>query len=155
MSLRLDKLDYAIIELLQQDGRMPFQRIAEHVGVSAKTVSTRLDRLVDAGVIVITAVVCPAAIGYPVLATIFIESEMGQTMSVAEQLAAMEEVAFVSLTAGDPDIYASIRIKSNEMLAAFMTDKLAQIPGIRKARLLLLLKTLKMASQWQPPRPGT
>lgn len=147
----LDDLDKQIIQALQEDARMAFEKIASRVGVSARTVSTRVNRLVESGVIDLIAVVNPERIGYPVLGTIFIETELRETKQVAERLAAMEEVAFVGLTAGDPDIYASVRASSNVALATFMTEKLPSIPGVRKARMLLVLETVKSASRWQVP----
>ena len=39
-------MDLRILDLLQADGRMPFVKIAEQLGVSDTTVRTRVDRLV-------------------------------------------------------------------------------------------------------------
>lgn len=47
----LDDLDLEILELLLEDGRRSFNDIAERVGVSGPTVSDRIDRLIDRGVI--------------------------------------------------------------------------------------------------------
>ncbi len=148
----LDDLDLLIIKSLQKDGRMPFDKIAAHAGVSARTISARVNRLVEQGVISIMAVVNPEKIGYPVLATIFIETEISQTKAVADYLASVDEVAFVGLTSGDPDIYASIRAESNSALATFMSEKLPTIDGIRRARLLLVLDVVKAASRWTIPQ---
>jgi Lrp/AsnC family transcriptional regulator for asnA, asnC and gidA len=42
----IDEMDLRILDLLQADGRMPFVKIAEQLGVSDTTVRTRVDRLV-------------------------------------------------------------------------------------------------------------
>lgn len=47
----LDELDLEIIELLLADGRRSYSDIADHVDVSGPTVSDRVDRLIDRGVI--------------------------------------------------------------------------------------------------------
>lgn len=47
----LDETDLEILRLLVEDGRRPFSDIAERVGVSGPTVSDRVDRLVEEGVI--------------------------------------------------------------------------------------------------------
>lgn len=47
----LDDLDLEILELLLEDARRSYSDIAERVGVSGPTVSDRIDRLVDRGVI--------------------------------------------------------------------------------------------------------
>lgn len=152
MSEPLDDLDLFIIKSLQEDGRKPFDKIASQANVSARTISARVNRLVDDGVINITAVVNPEKVGYPVLATVFVETEINRTKAVADLLAAMNEVAFVGLTSGDPDIYASIRAESNSALATFMSEKMPAIEGVRRARLLLVLDVVKAASRWMIPQ---
>ncbi len=152
MPEHLDDLDRVIIKSLQEDGRMPFDKIASQANVSARTISSRVNRLVDQGIISIVAVVNPERIGYPVLATVFIETEINRTKAVADYLASMEEVAFVGLASGDPDIYASIRAESNSAIATFMSEKLPAIEGVRRARLLLVLDVVKAASKWMIPQ---
>lgn len=152
MAISLDNLDISIIQALQQDGRTPFDKIANDTGVSPRTISARVSRLLEDGVIDIIAVVNPERVGYPVLATIFVETELNRTKQVADTLARMDEVAFVSLTSGDPDIYASVRAESNHALATFMTEKLPCIQGIRRSRMLLVLDVVKAASKWMVPK---
>jgi Lrp/AsnC family transcriptional regulator, regulator for asnA, asnC and gidA len=152
MAVSLDDLDVAIIHALQKDGRTPFDKIASQTDVSSRTISARVNRLVESGVIDIIAVVNPEPLGYPVLATVFIETEMSQTKHVADVLAKMEEVAFVGLTSGDPEIYASVRAESNHALSRFMTEKLPAIRGIRRSRMLLVLDVVKAASKWCVPK---
>jgi Lrp/AsnC family transcriptional regulator for asnA, asnC and gidA len=152
MAVSLDNLDMAIIETLQKDGRTAFDKIAGQTGVSARTISARVNRLIEAEVIDIIAVVNPERVGYPVLATVFIETELNKTKQVAETLAKIDQVAFVSLTSGDPDIYASVRAESNHALATFMTETLPCIKGIRRSRMLLVLDVVKAASKWMVPK---
>ena len=152
MAEALDDLDLTIIKALQKDGRVSFDKIAAKVGVSARTISARVNRLVENGTINITAVVNPERVGYPVLATVFIETEINRTRAVANYLAAMEEVAFVGLTSGDPEIYISVRAASNSALAQLMSDKLPAIDGVRRTRMLLVLDVVKAASRWTIPQ---
>lgn len=49
--LDLDETDLEILDLLIEDARRPYSDIAERVGVSGPTVSERVDRLRDRGVI--------------------------------------------------------------------------------------------------------
>ncbi|SNZ02760.1 DNA-binding transcriptional regulator, Lrp family [Natronoarchaeum philippinense] len=49
--VELDDTDLNILELLAEDSRRPYSEIAEKVGVSPPTVSDRVDRLEDLGVI--------------------------------------------------------------------------------------------------------
>lgn len=49
--VELDDTDLHILQLLTEDSRRPFSEIADKVGVSPPTVSDRVDRLDDLGVI--------------------------------------------------------------------------------------------------------
>ncbi|MFN3338012.1 MAG: Lrp/AsnC family transcriptional regulator, partial [Thermomicrobium sp.] len=96
----IDDLDRSIIRLLQEDSRMPSAEIARRLGVAERTVRARINRLVQDGVVKLVAIVNPGALGYDVTADIFLEVEPGRLEEVAEQLVAMEEVAYVGLTTG-------------------------------------------------------
>ena len=50
-TLSLDRIDIAILESLQKDGRMPNAALAEKVGLSQSACSRRLDNLEKTGVI--------------------------------------------------------------------------------------------------------
>ena len=49
--MALDRIDIAILEALQKDGRMPNAALAEKVGLSQSACSRRLDNLEKSGVI--------------------------------------------------------------------------------------------------------
>src|SRR5438067_5009508 len=61
---RLDDVSKAIIELLQEDGRMPYATIAKQVGLSEAAVRQRVQRLLDAEVVQIVAVTDPLRVGF-------------------------------------------------------------------------------------------
>ncbi len=63
-ALVLDDLSRAIIEQLQQDGRRPYARVAEAVGLSEAAVRQRVQRLLEAGVMQIVAVTDPVQVGF-------------------------------------------------------------------------------------------
>ena len=49
--MALDRIDIAILDALQKDGRMPNAALAEKVGLSQSACSRRLDNLEKSGVI--------------------------------------------------------------------------------------------------------
>ncbi len=54
MAIKLDSLDLAIIQQLQRDARASISSLSEKVGSSRPTVTARLRRLMDQGLVVIT-----------------------------------------------------------------------------------------------------
>ena len=72
----LDEVDQKILELLEKDARMSLKDIAECVFLSSTAVSTRIERLKEAGVIEGFQVqINPIALGYYTKAFINLEVE--------------------------------------------------------------------------------
>ena len=71
MAVVLDDLDWQLLELLQQDGRLTFRELGRRVSLSAPAVTERVRRLEEAGVIVgYRAVVAPDRLGLPIEAVV-------------------------------------------------------------------------------------
>jgi Lrp/AsnC family leucine-responsive transcriptional regulator len=67
--VRLDDIDWTILDELQRDGRVGFRELGRRVGLSPPAVAARVRRLEQAGVITgYRAIVDPAALGLDVLA---------------------------------------------------------------------------------------
>ncbi len=67
--MRLDDIDWEILDELQADGRVGYRELGRRVGLSAPAVTARVRRLEEAGVITgYRAVVDPVALGLDVLA---------------------------------------------------------------------------------------
>src|SRR3954471_17252083 len=98
----LDDVSRAIIEQLREDGRRSYARIATAVGLSEAAVRQRVQRLLDAGVVQIVAVTDPGQVGYARQAMIGIKAH-GDTRAVADEVAALEEVTYVVISAGSLD----------------------------------------------------
>ena len=100
----VDDLDKRIIEHLQEDGRRPFTRIADELGVSEAAVRARTNRLVERGILQIVGVTDPLRVGFHQMAMIGVRCEASKLMDVAARLAEMPEVDYVVVTAGAFDI---------------------------------------------------
>jgi Lrp/AsnC family transcriptional regulator for asnA, asnC and gidA len=149
---KLDRIDWEIIALLNEDGRMPSAEIARRMGnVSARTVTNRIEALTRKGIINIRAVVNPETVGYGVLADVFIEVEPGRVREVAEGVAGLSQVSYVACATGDTDISISVRARSIEELFNFVTEKLGKIPGVRRTQSYLLPLKIKDLDTWLPP----
>ena len=149
---KLDRIDWEIIALLNEDGRMPSAEIARRLGdVSARTITNRIEALTTKGIINIRAIVKPEMFGYSVLADVFIEVEPGRVREVAEGVAEFSQVSYVACATGDTDISISVRARSIEELFNFTTEKLGKIPGVRRTQSYLLPLKIKDLDTWLPP----
>ena len=122
MSHKVDRVDQAIVRLLSEDGRMSSAEIARRIGnVSERSVRYRIDRLIRDGVIQVSAIVNPKALGFTVTADIFIEVEPGHVLDVARTLAEFECVSYLACSTGDRDVSIQVFARDNEELYRFVT----------------------------------
>jgi Lrp/AsnC family transcriptional regulator for asnA, asnC and gidA len=101
--LVLDDISKQIIEQLQEDGRRSYAAIGKAIGLSEAAVRQRVQRLQDAGVMQIVAVTDPLTLGFRRQAMIAIKTD-GDLEKVADQLADMDEIDYVVITAGSFDV---------------------------------------------------
>lgn len=126
-----DDIDRAIIEQLRQNGRATNQQIADRLGVTAATVSSRIRRMEEANKLRVVAVSDFSAHGYNVLIPAAIEVDGRPAAEVAEQLIAFPEVFAAHLVTGPHDIDVLLALKDYDEVSDLMLRKLAQVEGIR------------------------
>jgi len=147
-----DDFDWKIIALLNEDGRMPSAEIARKLGdVSARTITNRINALIENGIINIRAVVNPETVGYGVMADVFVEVEPGRVREVAELAAEFPQSSYVACATGETDVSISLRVRSIDELFEFVTEKLGKIPGVRRTQSFLLPVKIKDLDTWLPP----
>lgn len=152
---KLDAVDKQIADLLMENGRMSSATIASRLGaISERAVRHRIDRLVTNGIIRITAIACPSPLGFQVTADVYIQVEAGAAASVAEAVAAFENVNFVAFVTGTHDISAQVLAHDNAELFTFVNQALSAIPGVRRTTIAIIPQIIKDIDQWHIP-PGS
>ena len=129
--LIFDQLDHQLIHALQLDGRVPFARFAELVGVSEQTVARRFRRLRTAGVVRVLGLVDPVALGESSW-TVRIQSRPDAAVRLAEALAHRDDVSWVNLTSGGSEIICVARSRTSQQRDELLLHKLpktAQVIG--------------------------
>ena len=139
----MDELDTRIIEILQNDGRASNAGIARTVGVSEGTVRRRLKRLIQGEYIRVVAMTDPAKMGYVSEGLIGLQADLDKIDSVADELAKLEEVSWVTITTGAYDIFAWATLQSAEALGIFLRTRVATIPGVRRTETFVNLAVKK------------
>ena len=142
----MDNLDTKIIEMLQEDGRASNAGIARHVGVSEGTVRRRLKRLIQEDFIRVSAALDPAKMGYASEALIGVQVDPDKIEQVADDLASLKEISWVSITTGTYDIFAWAAMETAETLGIFLRTKIGTIPGVRRTETFVNLSMKKRGS---------
>jgi Lrp/AsnC family transcriptional regulator for asnA, asnC and gidA len=144
--MKLDDTDKAIIEALQDDGRMPFSALGPKVGLSPAAVRQRVLHLIDEGVMQVVAVTDPTTLGFTVQAMVGVEVE-GSTEAVAAKLAAMDEVDYVVIVTGRFDILIETVAEDAEGLISVMS-RVRAIGGVTRAEIFTYLRLEKQTYNW-------
>ena len=139
----MDELDRSVIQILQDDGRASNARIAREVGVSEGTVRRRLKRLIQNGVIKVSALPDPEALGYETEALVGIQVDPDKIDTVASELAELREASWVSVTTGSFDIFTWVTLPSSEELGNFLKSRVGTISGVRRTETFVSLSVRK------------
>lgn len=139
----LDQTDLAIIDALQQDGRVAFAQIAEQLGVSPGMIRQRYSRLVEQGFLKVVAITNPLRMGYKTMAMIGIRVDGSKLLDVAAKVSKLDEVIYMVISSGRFDIFAEVVCHDHEELLRFITEKLSTIDGVRESESFMHLKIVK------------
>jgi len=106
-----DDVDVAIITLLQQDGRASYADIAQKVGLSLSGCRTRVQRLLESGVMQIGAIKQRSDMTDDLLFGIGINAH-GDLTAVTKVLGAEQGLEFMARTVGRYDLIATLSFNS-------------------------------------------
>lgn len=141
MASTVDNLDRQLLSLLRANGRESVVNLANRLGVTRATVNSRLDKLIENGVIVGFSVRVrdPADVS-AVRAIMLLAVEGRNTREVIRSLRGVPEIAALHTTNGRWDLVAEM---SCESLAAFdaALGVIRGIDGIRYSETSILLSS--------------
>lgn len=149
---KIDNTDCSIVNLLMDDGRMSASEIARRIGdISERAVRYRIRQLLNHKVIRISAIPNPKALGYSVVADVFIEVETSAIQAVAKMLSGYEFVSYVACSIGERDISVQVVARDADEVYSFSTDVIGKLPGVRKTTTSIVPITLKDVYEWKIP----
>jgi Lrp/AsnC family transcriptional regulator for asnA, asnC and gidA len=136
-----DQLDIRIMDLLQSDGRMPFVKIAEQLGVSDTTVRTRVQRLTGRFGLKFVVDVDPNSLGLVYL-NMALRVQGPSLGKVVQRLANQQQVVFLARTTGGYDLMAEVICRDYDDLMS-MLDDVRAVPGITHIDTFTVLRVEK------------
>ena len=139
----IDEIDQRIIEALQLDGRRPFTKLAAELGISEASVRQRVANLINNQVMQIVAITNPLKMGFSLACMISIRVSGERLLEAAREIAAFDEVIYLIVCAGNPDLLAEVVCQDNDHLLRFLTDKLYKVPGVLQTETHPYLRVVK------------
>lgn len=145
----LDDLDRRIVRALQRDGRMSNTEVGRALGVPEATARKRIARLVDNGLIHVTAVPTPEAVGVTVSAMIGVSVTLTELDTVAERVRGFPSVRYLGISVGRYDLMIEAFFESQSALLDFVKDELGALPGVTDVETMVILKIAKFSYEWE------
>lgn len=130
----MDVKDRQIIRLLQEDGRLTNQELADRVNLSPSPCLRRVRRLEEAGVISgYAAIIDQKLYGLGVTAFLRVRLQRHGDEEIRifeERVGLLDEVLDCFLMTGDADYLLRVAVSDLESYEAFVRGKMHAIPGI-------------------------
>jgi Lrp/AsnC family transcriptional regulator for asnA, asnC and gidA len=142
----LDEISKQIIQQLQADGRRSYASIGKAVGLSEAAVRQRVQRLHEAGIMQVVAVTDPLKLGFRRQAMIGLRCNT-DLQQVADELAAMDEINYVVLTAGSFDLLLEVVCEDDDHLLEIL-DRIREVPCVTATETFVYLKLRKQTYTW-------
>lgn len=126
----LSDLDRRLIQHLQRDGRASYASLASELGTTEKIVRSRVLALLSSGVIDITTVTDPRALGYRYVAMIGVRTVAAAMSDVADRLTNLEGVDYVVSTMGRYDLFVEVFCRTLKDFKSVIEDGIQATPGV-------------------------
>jgi DNA-binding Lrp family transcriptional regulator len=138
-SVTLEQDDVRILRALQIDPRVGFAAMASVLGLSELTVARRYRRMVRQGVLRVTGVVDPGALGQSQW-TVRLRCRPGGGAALAEALAQRDDVSWVELGAAGSEVTCAVRSRSPEQRDDLLGQKLPRATSVIDLRASVIMR---------------
>ena len=146
--MKLDKIDFNILELLMEDARTSFRKIARKLQVSPDTISKRYEKLKKEGVIInSTVIIDPGKIGYSFIARFGINVKPAYSSQVLEKIIKIPSVIVASKLVGKYDLISIIVVKSFRHLCE-LRENILGMSYVEKVETSMWINTMELCPRY-------
>jgi Lrp/AsnC family leucine-responsive transcriptional regulator len=143
--MKIDKTDKKILDILQQDGRVSASNIASELGISIPTVTDRIKKLKDSGIIKgIHAVLDPKSLGLDVAAIITLISESSLHYKELTRAAEKTPEVLQCLSTTGKGSHMLFVVSNNSSTLEDLLRKIQSWPGVIRTETQIVLSDYKM-----------
>lgn len=150
MLTELDRIDRAILNALQEDGRLPNNELAERVGLSPSPCLRRVRLLEQRGVITrYVALVDPAKVGMGMtfFARVWLTGQDEDTVnSFVDAVKSLPQIVECHLMAGDCDFLLRVVAADIDAYRRFQAEHLGRIKGVQSIKTEIPMQKAKQTT---------
>jgi Lrp/AsnC family transcriptional regulator, leucine-responsive regulatory protein len=139
-----DRADDAILRILEKDGRLSFNSLAEQIGLSKTPTWARVQTLEKKKVITgYRAEIDPAALGLTLHAFVQVTITGSQHAEFEAAVLRHPSVIECYTTAGQGDYLLHVLVAGISALDGLLRDDIARMPGVQRQTTTVGMKTIK------------
>jgi len=138
-----DTLDYKIIRLLTESGRMPIGEMAKKLNVTSPTIRNRIKDLEKSGVFKVSGLVDPSKHSEMITALVAMSVKSdGKMDQILKKIAQLANVVWVGVVTGRYDIIAEVVcIGGKDELYRFTTETILKMGNMVRSETFIIMKS--------------
>ena len=141
--MEIDKNSLAIIKHLR-NGRKSYKKIAQDLCVSENTVRTRVQKLIDEGVLDISGLIIPESIEGHRVVMVGVKLQSMDLVNKGEEFSKLKGVVSVSVVTGRFDLILIVLLKPGFGLLEFYTEEVSKITDVQSVETFVVYKSYNL-----------
>jgi len=140
----VDELDLSILRLLRENARLSYRSIGKTLNMSTGTISQRIRKLVNTGVIKkFTTIIDSASVGKNCTLLVMLRSRPGARLEdIVKAIEALDEACCIHTITGDYNLHVMLRLVDHDAAADFLED-LRNLNGVQFLTSYVVLRSYK------------
>jgi len=140
------KIDQTSIEIIKhlRDGRKSFGQIAKDLDVAENTVRSRVNRLIEEGVLDISGVINPEALPRHQAVMIGVKLSTMNLVKKGEEFSKLKGVVSACVVTGRFDLILIVLLKERFGLLEFYTEEVAKLEGVQSVETFVIYKNYNL-----------
>jgi DNA-binding Lrp family transcriptional regulator len=142
--------DDPLLAELARDGRTPVADLAAATHWHESTVRRRIEELRKAGLLYFDVDVDESVLGINANVMLWLKIDPASLEAAGRTLAAHPEIPFAGATTGTTNLAASALFRDTRDLYAYLTTRLADLPGLQSVESAPIIGTVKRTARTEP-----
>jgi Lrp/AsnC family transcriptional regulator for asnA, asnC and gidA len=138
--MNIDPINLSIIKQLR-DGRKSYKKIAEELSLSENTVRTRVNKLIDEGVLEIAGLVDAEAVTDHRTVIVGVKLSTMELVKKGEEFSRLKGVISVSVVTGRFDLILVVLLKPGFGLLEFYTEEVSRLKDVQSVETFVVYKS--------------
>ena len=141
--MKIDKINLSIIKHLR-DGRKSYKKIAEALSLSENTIRSRVNRLIEEGVLEITGLVDAEAVADHRVVIVGVKLATMELVTKGEEFSRLKGVIAVSVVTGRFDLILVVLLKPGFGLLEFYTEEVSKLSEVQSVETFVVYKSYNL-----------